>query len=458
VTGPERTRNPLEKLLGLFTEVKPGESGTLLLLAVNVFLLLTAYYLIKPVRESLILTGGGAEVKSYASAGQVLLLAIAVPLYARLAGRFERRKLISIVTVFFMACLVAFYFLVLAGAAVGVVFYLWVGIFNLMVVAQFWSFANDVYTIEEGKRLFVIVAFGASLGAVVGSKMAGLLLGLVGMAQLLLLACALLGLSIVLTNIVDTRERRRGRVADKDSKQPLDENIGPETGAEPHGEGMGKTSGFKLVMRSRYLTMIAFLMLLANWVNTTGEYILGKLVSNAAAEAVATGTAGSLDAATWIGQFYSDFFFYVNVLGVILQLFAVSRILKYMGVRVALLILPLTALVGNLLVVALPVLAYLRWTKTVENATDYSLQNTVRNVLFLPCTREEKYNAKQAVDTFFVRAGDVFSAGLVFAGTTYLSFNIRSFAAFNAGLVVIWVILAVLIGREYRVKTASGES
>ncbi|MCK9995763.1 MAG: translocase [Candidatus Krumholzibacteria bacterium] len=449
MTGPDRTRNPLEKLLGLFTEVKPGEAGTTLLLALNVFLLLTAYYLIKPVRESLILTGSGAEVKSYASAGQVLLLAMAVPLYARLAGRFERRKLISIVTLFFMACLVAFYFLVLAGASVGVVFYLWVGIFNLMVIAQFWSFANDVYTTEEGKRLFVIIAFGASLGAVVGSKTAGLLLGLVGMAQLLLLACALLGVSIVLTNIVDTRERRRGRAVIKDPESRVVEPI--------DGEAMGKTSGFKLVMRSRYLTMIAFLMLLANWVNTTGEYILGKLVSNAAAEAVATGTVGVLDVGTWIGQFYSDFFFYVNLLGLVLQLFAVSRILKYMGVRVALLILPVTALAGNLLVVALPVLAYLRWTKTLENATDYSLQNTVRNVLFLPCTREEKYNAKQAIDTFFVRAGDVFSAGIVFVGTAYLGFNIRSFAAFNAGLVVIWVILAVLIGREYRARTESGE-
>ncbi len=448
--GPDQTRNPVEKFLGIFTEVKPGEAGTTLLLALNVFLLLTAYYLIKPVRESLILTGSGAEVKSYASAGQVLLLAVAVPLYARLAGRFERRKLISIVTLFFMACLIGFYFLVLADAPVGVVFYLWVGIFNLMVIAQFWSFANDVYTTEEGKRLFVIIAFGASLGAVVGSKIAGLLLGLVGMAQLLLLACALLGLSIALTNIVDTRERSGRRGVGKDSKPRVDEAI--------NGEVMGKTNGFKLVMRSRYLIMIAFLMLLANWVNTTGEYILGKLVGNAAAEAVASGTAGGMDAGTWIGQFYSDFFFYVNLLGVILQLFAVSRILKYKGVRVALLILPLTALAGNLLVIALPVLAYLRWTKTFENATDYSLQNTVRNVLFLPCTREEKYNAKQAIDTFFVRAGDVFSAGIVFVGTAYLGFNIRSFAAFNVGLVIVWVILAVLIGREYRARTASGES
>ena len=114
--------NPLERFLALFTDVRPGEGATLLLLALNVFTLLTAYYLIKPVRESLILSQGGAEVKSYASAGQVLLLAGVVPLYARLAGRFERRKLITLVSLFFIGCLVAFYALVLAGIPVAVVF------------------------------------------------------------------------------------------------------------------------------------------------------------------------------------------------------------------------------------------------------------------------------------------------------------------------------------------------
>ena len=121
-------------------------------------------------REALILEGGGAEVKSYAAAGQVVLLAFLVPLYARLAGRFERRKLIAVVTLFFMACLVVFYALALAKAPIGVVFFLWVGIFNLMVPAQFWAFANDIYTKDEGERLFPVVQFGGSLGAVLGAS------------------------------------------------------------------------------------------------------------------------------------------------------------------------------------------------------------------------------------------------------------------------------------------------
>ena len=445
MAGIDKEQNRLEKLLNLFTEVRAGEASTTLLLAFNVFALLTAYYIIKPVREALILAGGGAEIKSYASVAQVLLLAVTVPLYSRLAGRFARRKLISVITMFFMACLVVFYSLVLAGVSVGVVFFLWVGIFNLMVIAQFWSFANDVYTPAEGRRLFVIVAFGASLGAVAGSRIAGLLLDVVGIAQLLLVSCVLLGLSIVLTNVVDTRERRRQQGMDVATRSV--EAVAAGTGA---GD-LGQTSGFRLVLNNPYLLMIALLMLLANWVNTNGEYILGRLVSDAAEQAATAATAagGTLDTGAWIGKFYSDFFFGVNLLGVILQLFVVSRILKYLGIKVALLILPVAALLGNGLVLALPLLSYLRWTKTVENAVDYSLQNTVRNVLFLPCTREEKYNAKQAIDTFFVRAGDVLSAGLVYLGTAALTFNIRTFAAVNVALVVIWIVLAIAIGREH---------
>jgi len=440
-----RKHGPIEKVLNLFTVVKPGESGTMLLLALNVFILLTAYYIIKPVREALILTGGGAEIKSYASAGQVMLLAVTVPLYARLAGRFERRKLISLVTLFFMGCLVVFYFLVLAQANVGVVFFLWVGIFNLMVIAQFWSFANDVYTPEEGKRLFVVVAFGASLGAVVGSRVAGMMLDMVGVAQLMLVSCALLGLSIVLTNVVDSRERRRGNEGAVDRESGTQ-----ETAAAAEVEGVGKTSGFKLVLRNRYLLLIAILMLLANWVNTNGEYILGRLVSAAAEQAAAADPGGDLDTGVWIGKFYSDFYFGVNIIGVILQLFVVSRVLKYLGIRVALLILPVTALLGNGLVVALPLLSYLRWTKTAENATDYSLQNTVRNVLFLPCTREEKYNAKQAIDTFFVRAGDVLSALLVYAGIHTFQLSTQGFALANVVLIGLWLAVALAVGTRYR--------
>jgi AAA family ATP:ADP antiporter len=206
------------------------------------------------------------------------------------------------------------------------------------------------------------------------------------------------------------------------------------------------------VFRSRYLLYIALLILLLNGVNTTGEFILRSVVIRSAAEAVAAGTAGGLTEGEYIGQFYSRFGTGVNLLGLAIQLFLVSRIFKYFGMQTALLALPVIALGGYALIAFAPVLvlAAVRWVKTAENATDYSLQNTVRHALFLPTTREEKYKAKQAIDSFFWRAGDVMSAVLVFVGTSVLAFQTRHFAMVNLGLVLVWLVLAVLIGRRYR--------
>ena len=117
-------RTPLERFLSLFAEVHAGEGRSTLILALSVFLLLTAYYIIKPVREALILAGGGAEVKSYAAAGQALLLLVTVPLYAHLAGRLSRPRLLTVVTIFFTACLVGFYFLAQLQVPLGIAFYL----------------------------------------------------------------------------------------------------------------------------------------------------------------------------------------------------------------------------------------------------------------------------------------------------------------------------------------------
>jgi AAA family ATP:ADP antiporter len=419
-----------------------------LLLALNVFLLLSAYYIIKPVREALILTEGSAEIKSYASAGQAVLLLGVVPLYAALAARFPRRPLINGVTLFFVACLGLFFVLGNLGVPLGIVFYLWVGIFNLMVVAQFWSFANDLYTPEEGKRLFAIVAFGASAGAVLGSTAVKQLIEALGVFPPLLIAGGLLLVSLVLTHAVDSRERaraaRRGAKAAAEADKPV-----------------AKGDAFKLVLRTPYLLLIALLILFLNWVNTTGEYVLGRVVGEAATMAMAAAPAADPGAfkEQFIGAFYADFFSVVNLVGLLVQLFLVSRILKYLGVRIALMILPAIALAGYGLLVFYPVLAVVRWAKTAENATDYSLQNTLRGVLFLPTTREQKYKAKQAIDTFFVRAGDVLSAGMVAFGTQVVILGTKGFAAFNLVLVVVWLVLAAMIGRRYlRMTRGSDES
>jgi AAA family ATP:ADP antiporter len=440
----EGSKSSLEKLLSIFTEVKAGEAKRALLMTINIFLILTSYLIAKVVREPLILSGGGAELKSYASAIQVVLLLGVVQVFGWLAATFPRRKLINFVTLFFIGSFITFYLvLVIVGPWNGIVYFLWVGIFSLVVIAQFWSFANDIYTPEEGKRLFVLLAFGASAGGVFGPMLAGLILGLVGVYNLLLVSAGVLLISLVLTNFIISR-------VESDPKTDATD-IPPKE--EPP---MSKEGAMKLVFRNKYLLMIALLILISNFVNTTGEYILGRGVEEAAAElAAAPGAAADADK-VFIGGFYADFYTIVGFVGLLMQLLIVSRILKYFGVRFAIMALPIIALGTYLSIALFPIILVIRWGKTAENATDYSLNNTVRQILFLPTTREEKYKAKVAIDSFFVRAGDVLSAGLVFVGVTWLAFSVRHFALICIVLAVIWLVIAFMIGIENKKLLARG--
>ena len=451
---------PLDRVLRLFTDVRSGEGLTVLLLALNVFLLLTAYYFIKPLREALILDESGAEIKSYASALQALILLVAVPVYGGLAGRWPRSKLINRVTLFFAACLVLFFFLGRSGLNLGVVFFLWVGIFNLMVVAQFWAFANDLYTNDQGERLFPLVQFGASAGAVFGSVVVGGLIEPLGIWIPMLIAAGILLASLLVTGAVERRAHPTQGNSSGSSAPGFRSGSSSTSGGADAGAEEEKGGGaFALVFRSRYLLLIALLVLFMNWVNTTGEYILGSVVEDAARGAVASGTADGQSVGQYIGSFYSDFFAVVNVAGLLLQLFVVSRIVKHLGIRIAILFLPIIALGSYGLIAFLPVLGIVRWAKTAENSTDYSLQNTVRQTLFLPLTRDQKYKAKQAIDAFFWRAGDVLSALLVWVGTTWLALDASGFAKANIVLVLVWLGLSVAIGREYsrRVKNRGAD-
>ena len=441
MSQPSRSQG-LDRFLNLFTEVRPGEGRIALLLALNVFLILMAYYVLKPVREALILGEGSAELKSYLAAGQVAVLALVVPLYSRLVAMYARMRLINIVTLFFSVCPVAFYVLAQFGVPLAVVFFVWIGVFSLMIVAQFWAFANDLYTKEEGERLFVIIGFGASLGAVAGARIADRLIEPLGVHQLMLLGSAILLAQLGLTNYVNGRSRHA-------APNTLPTPVAP---AKPQRSG---TDAFAMVFRTRYLLLMALMLMLVNVVNTTGEYILGSIVKDTATAMVAS-RATELTEGQLIGDFYSKYFTFVNLLGLLLQLFVVSRAVKYLGVAGAVLILPLISLGAYNVLMFVPTLWAVLTAKVAENATDYSLNNTVRNMLFLPCSYEQKFSAKQAIDSFFVRMGDVLSALLVFAGTAVWSLHPRGFAAINAVLVVIWLVLAWHVGRGYKQLAASG--
>jgi len=441
---PGEPRGVLDRVLSLFADVRGGEGVTAVLLMLNIFLLLAAYYLLKTIREPLILTvPGGAEVKSYSAGAIAGLLMILVPVYSALASRVSRVPLINGVTAFFILCLISFFFLNQAGVAIGIPFFIWVGIFNLMVIAQLWAFANDVYTVDQGKRLFAIVGFGASLGAIAGSFFTGKLVSEYGPYPFLIAAAVLLGLCMLLTNVVNAREKA-GKKEEVEGETEGDR-------AERSGDSSVKgRSGFALVFADRYLLLIAVLMLLSNLVNTTGEYILGKtVIANYTAHAGAA-AVGGLDEKKIIGEFYGNYFTWVNIVSALLQAFIVSRILKYFGVRTGLLVLPFVALFGYLAMAFIPLVAFIRGAKIAENSIDYSVQNTTRNALYLPTSREAKYKAKQANDTFFVRLGDLASAGLVFAGTTWLAFGPRQFALTAVALVGVWLVVAFVLGKRFQ--------
>ena len=427
------SRSLLERALGLVSEVRSGEGATASILTINVFALLTAYYLIKPVRDALIVSmPSGPEYKSYMGAVIAVLLVPAVALYSRVADRVPKHQLVIGVTSFFAANLLLFF-----GASqidafepkLGLVFYAWVGVFNMMAVAQFWAFANDVYEEDAGRRLFPVIGVGASLGAVTGAGLASGLNDLFGSPYPLLVVSALiLLLCAYFTFAVYRREGAR---------------MARRTGSVPSAQK--DTSGaFALVLRHRYLLLIGLFSLVFTIVNSNGEYLLGRL----ARDALAAETTSDAELKQALGGFYSDFYFYVNLAGVLLQTFAVSRIVKYLGFGSAFYIFPAVALVDALAILFLPLFSIARWGKTAENAVDYSLNNTLRNMLWLPTSEDMKYKAKQAVDTVFVRLGDVSSGGLVWVGSALVPLGAASFAGINAALVSVWLVLAVLIVKE----------
>ena len=445
-------KSGLDRLLGLAAEVHAGEAVTALLLSLDGFLILAAYYVIRPLRSAFLLPvrihlpGGGvltgAEITSYSGAILAALFLVIVPLYGSLASSVNRVRLVNYVTLFFVSNLLIFFVLGNVGVSTGVLgvpFFLWIGIFNLMVVAQFWSFVNDVYTPEQGKRLFAIIGFGASTGAIAGPLITSSLIGRLGVFPMMLISAGILLVCLTLTNLVHIRQK--DRAANRRDLHQVEQPLGPE-------------GGFHLILGERYLLLIGLLTLAGQLVNTNGNYILNETLTQMARASVADGTAGALSQGQIIGSYMAGTDFWQNVLVVIIQFFLVSRIFKYVGVGGALFILPMISFTSYGLFAAAPVLTLIRVAKITENATDYSLQNTVRRALFLPTSREAKYKALQAVETFFWRAGDMLSAVATFVLVQMLGFGVRSYAALNLGIVVVWTLLAFGLSRENRKLTS----
>ena len=433
--GAGRQSHSVDRLLRIFGDVKAGEGGTVLLMCLSVYLLLVAYYILKTAREPLILLAGGAELKSYASAAQALTLIAYVPLYGWAAQRMPRQRFLAAVLLFFIGCIQFFYLGSRAGVPhLGFVFFVWVGIFNLTTIAQFWSYANEIYTRPQGDRLFPLIAIGSTAGAPLGATVATWLFGL-GTSPFLMMEVAA-GILLVHLALYRVVARRMAHSAGRPAQEPIKAG-----------------NGFALVLKSPYLRLVALLLVLLNMVNTVGEFILGQaVVVHAEAQLAQDAT---FDKGAYIGAFYGNYFFWTNVLAILLQAFAVCQLVRRFGLRGALLALPIVALGAYGLAASGAALMLLLCLKIGENGTDYSVMNTAKQMIWLPTSREEKYKAKQAIDTFFVRAGDMLAGGLVFLGANVVPISVAGFARVNIAIVIAAIFVAVLLLREHQKLTAA---
>jgi ATP:ADP antiporter, AAA family len=425
--------SPAERVIKLFTRVRPGEGWSVLLFFANAFLILFSYYVAKALREAFFLSRFSAEARAYAVAVIALVLMFVVPAYGVVRRRLDGARLLRAVVLFFAACMVAFAAIARSGGQIGFAFFVWVSIYGVMVPAQFWAFAADCFNLKSGQRLFPLIMVGGNLGALAGAKSAQLAAGALTPEGLMLVATAALLVTLAISGRAAAAVPGGSRAASVEHEHSKPPNL---------------LGGIGLVLRERYLLMLALLVVLLNWINSTGEFILADLVSRDAAAQVAA-SGGTLEKSAAIAAFYGDYQFWVTLVGVSIQLLLVSRVYRWVGVAGALLVLPVIAAVGYGLIVFVPVFSIIRLIKIAENSVDYSLMNTTRQALFLPVSRDAKYEGKTAIDTFFWRFGDLIQAGAIYAGLNWLHWSAAQFALLNLGLALGFIALAVAIGREF---------
>lgn len=430
----ERSLTGFERLLLLFTRVQPGEGRCVGILGLQAFTLMIAYYVIRPVREALILTEGTAELRSYAVGVQALLLILIIPAYGLMVRKSPSNRVFQIVNAIFAANLVIFFLLGQAGFRFSFIFFVWGSIFAVMVVTQFWAFATDLFDVQAGQRLFGVIAVGIAGGAWVGARIAAAGFEVVGPYGLMLAAAAFLCLAIGLGGWA-----RRSVPDGARSREPSVQHA-----MAPAGDVVARwLGGLAVVVRSRYLLAIAMLVVLLNWITATGDFVLSSWVSEIARQ------QAPADPGTYIGEFMGNYCSAIALAGFLIQLLLVSRIISLAGVTRALMVTPLVFLAGYLAIGIVPVFACLQSILIVQKSLDYSLLNTTRSALLLPASRSEKYQAKTAIDTLFYRLGDLLSTLAVFVGLRLLPDARLQFVWLIVVLCAVMVGIAWLIGREY---------
>lgn len=421
-----RNQSRLHRLLLRSVQVEPGEVTALLWSFSYFFALLCSYYIIRPMRDEMGILGG-VENLQWLFTGTLVAMTAAIPLFGWVSSRFPRRRFLPYVYGFFILALLLFYLLMdkqRASPAVARAFFIWASVFNLFVVSVFWSFMADIYTNQQARRLFGFIAAGGTVGALSGPALTTLLVQPLGARNLLLISALLLFWAIFCI----------ARLSKWSEKHPTDQHA-PAATDDNRALGGGIWAGISLVVRSPYLLGICLLMLLFTTLATFLYLMQAQIVRDAFADsAQRTAVFAAIDLA-------------VNGLTLLLQLFLTSRLIQWFGLATVLAIVPLLLSAGFGLLGVAPVLVVLLVVQVIRRAGNYAIMRPAREMLYVVLTREEKYKAKNLIDTLVYRTGDAVSAW-IYTGMRSLGMNLAGIALIAVPLALVWAGIAFSLGRQ----------
>jgi ATP:ADP antiporter, AAA family len=432
----------LNQLLRRLVVLQPGEAPALLTSFAMLLCMFASYTILRPVRDAFGITSGLDKIPYLFWAVFVVMLLLQ-PVYGWLTSRFPRTVFLPWVYAFFAANLVAFYFWFRLQADhtwIARTYFVWVSVFNLFVVAAFWSLMADVFTREQAGRLFGFIWAGASTGGLIGPAIANRLAVPVGAVNLLPISAALLLLSLVfMTQVIRWQRRHR-------APQAVSSPVAPRQEAALGG---GVWAAFTQVVRSPYLLGIAAFVLLMTWVSTFLYLEQQAFVAKA------------FHSADERARFFGGIDWCVQAASLVIQLLLFGRLFKWVGLRVVLTSVPVIMIAGYALFAAMPRFMVLVVVYAVRRVGDYALTRPCRDALFTVVSREEKYKAKSLIDTFVYRGGDALSGSLYRELTHDLGAGPAAVGWLGAVLSALWTLLALALGRAQQrahVPAPSGQA
>ena len=414
--APPQSDSVFHRFLSKIIDVRPSEVPALAWSWLYIFSLLSSYYIMRPIRDQMGVAGGVNNLQWLFTGTLVGMLLLNLP-FSYLVKTFPRQKFISISYRFFSANILLFALALYVATPeqtiwVGRIFFIWTSIFNLFVVSIFWQMIVDVFTSEQGKRLFGFIAAGATLGAISGSIFT------VSTVEHMAPGYLMVGAALMLEVAVFCVRRLSGLSA------ALSERPKAEQSDAPIGGSL--MSGFRDALSSSYLLNVSLFLLLYA-VTSTFLYFQQAAVVSHSFESRAAQTA-----------FFASVDLGVNVLTLAVQLFLTGRILKRFGVGPTLSLLPVFSVIGFGAVALVPTLASVVGFQLIRRAGNFAIARPTREVLFTVLPREDRYKAKSFIDTAVYRLGDQIGAWS-FALLTYLKLGLGEISIVAAVASVLWL-------------------